>query len=131
MTANTMCVSCLLSKQEKIISDYLDTNRKAMYVKQVQEILDSYGSSESAPALAERINQLYRSFWGEEEDYTEIKHKYNQLLLSKEKDIWFMITHAEDCIKECIKYVSAGNYIDFSAVENVNEQTLNTLLDRG
>ena len=52
-----MCISCLLSKQEKIISDYLDANRKA-------------------------------------------------------------------------KYVSAGNYIDFSAVENVNEQTLNTLLDR-
>lgn len=91
MTANTMCISCLLSKQEKIISDYLDANRKAKYIEQVQEILDNYGSSESAPALAERINQLYRSFWGEEEDYTEIKHKYNQLLLSKESEIWFRI----------------------------------------
>ena len=130
MTANTMCISCLLSKQEKIISDYLDANRKAKYVEQVQEILDNYGSSESAPALAERINQLYRSFWGEEEDYTEIKHKYNQLLLSKESEIWSRIIDAKDCIKECIKYVSAGNYIDFSAVENVNEQTLDTLLDR-
>ena len=58
MTANTMCVSCLLSKQEKIISDYLDANKKANYIEQVQEILNSYGSSESAPALAERINQL-------------------------------------------------------------------------
>ena len=65
-----------------------------------------------------------------EEDYTEIKHKYNQLLLSKENKIWFRIMHTDDSIKECIKYVSAGNYIDFSVVENVNEQTLNTLLDR-
>lgn len=80
--------------------------------------------------MAERINQLYRSFWGEEEDYTEIKHKYNQLLLSKESEIWSRIKQADDCIEECIKYVSAGNYIDFSAVENVNEQTLDTLLDR-
>lgn len=44
MTVNTMCISCLLSKQEKIISDYLDANRKAKYIEQVQEILDNYGS---------------------------------------------------------------------------------------
>lgn len=43
-----------------------------------------------------------------EEDYTEIKHKYNQLLLSKENKIWFKIMHTDDSIKECIKIAESS-----------------------
>ncbi len=62
------------------------------------------------------------------EDYAPQKQKYNQLLLGLEKEITQKIYSAEDPVKECIKYVCAANYIDFSAVENVNEDTLKKLL---
>ena len=130
MRANSMCISCILGKQEKLIRDFSDEDKKSQYINRVLEILRKHGQTESSPWLAEKINQFYEECWGEGEDYTVIKQRYNQLLLSKEKEILLCINNSNDCIRECIKYVSAGNYIDFSAVDNVNEHTLDELLQK-
>ena len=130
MRANSMCISCILGKQEKLIRDFSDEDKKSQYINRVLEILRKHGHTESSPWLAEKINQLYEECWGEGEDYTVTKQRYNQLLLSKEKEILSCINNSNDCIRECIKYVSAGNYIDFSAVDNVNEHTLDELLQK-
>lgn len=130
MRANSMCISCILKKQEKLIRDFSDEDKKLQYINRVLEILHEHGQTESSPWLAEKINQLYEECWGEGEDYTVTKQRYNQLLLSKEKEILSCINNSDDCIRECIKYVSAGNYIDFSAVDNVNEHTLDELLQK-
>lgn len=118
-----MCISCILSKQEKLIRTFTNEDKKSQYLNAVLEILYKHGQNESSPWLVDKINYLYEEYWGKGEDYTATKHKYNQLLLSKETKVMDHIRSSEDCIKECIKYVSAGNYIDFSAVTNVNEQT--------
>lgn len=130
MHANSMCISCILSKQEKSIRDFTDEDKKSVYIQKVLEILSMHGCVESSPWLVEQINHSYEQCWGIGEDYTAIKHEYNQLLLDKESDIVCKIKHSEDCLKECIKYVSIGNYIDFSAVDNVNEKTLEDLLSQ-
>lgn len=130
MRANSMCISCILKKQEKLIRDFSDEDKKSQYINRVLEILRKHGQTESSPWLAEKINQLYEECWDEGEDYTVTKQRYNQLLLSKEKEILSCINNSNDCIRECIKYVSAGNYIDFSAVDNVNEHTLDELLQK-
>ena len=130
MRANSMCISCLVSKQEKMIREYSDENKKSEYMNRVLEILCKHGQVESAPWLAEQINELCYEFWGDLEDYSLVKYQYNRLLLEQEKDIVQQVGQAGDCIKECIKYVCAANYIDFSAVENVNEQTCTQLLEK-
>lgn len=130
MNANAMCMACMVSKQEKLIRSFKDEGRKTEYMHQVLEILYKHGREESSPWLAEKIAQLYESFWGEPEDYTLIKRKYNQFLLDKEAEIERHIRQSHDPIEECIKYVCAANYIDFSAVENVNEQTFEKLLEK-
>lgn len=130
MHANSMCVSCLIAKQEKRIRQYSDENKKSEYMHQLLEILYKYGQSESAPWIAEQIDQLYENFWGNAEDYTPLKRKYNTLLLDKESEIEQRIRESDDSIKTCIKYVCAANYIDFSAVENVDEKTCEKLLEK-
>lgn len=130
MHANSMCISCIISKQEKKIRPFSDEDKKSEYMHRVLEIVYKHGRSESSPWLAEQIDQLYEDFWGETEDYTQIKHKYNQLLLSKETEIEQRIRESEDPVKESIKYVCAANYIDFSAVEHVTEQTFEKLLEK-
>ncbi|XCP84670.1 ARMT1-like domain-containing protein [Roseburia hominis] len=127
MRASARCISCIVAKQEKMIRDFSDENKKSEYMHQVLEILYKYGQSESSPQLAEKIDCLQRDFWGELNDYTEMKRKYNRLLLEKEEEIEKQI---QKSMKECIKYVCAGNYIDFSAVENVNEHTFEQLLEK-
>ena len=130
MHANSMCISCLIAKQEKRIRQYSDENKKSEYMHQLVEILYQHGQSESAPWIAEQIDQLYENFWGNAEDYTPLKRKYNTLLLDRESEIEQRIRESDDSIKACIKYVCAANYIDFSAVENVDEQTCEKLLEK-
>ena len=120
----------MIGKQEKLIRQYQDEDKKSEYMHQLLELLYRYGQTKSAPGLAEQIDQLYEEFWGNLKDYTLLKQQYNQLLLDKEADIEYHIRESSDCIKECIKYVCAANYIDFSAVEHVNEQTCENLLEK-
>lgn len=129
MRASSMCISCILGKQEKLIRQFDHEERKSEYMHRVLEILYKHGQSESSPWLAEQIDTLYESYWGNS-DYTSLKHKYNQLLLDQEEEIERRIRKTGDAVKECIKYVCAGNYIDFSAVEHVSEQTFEKLLDK-
>lgn len=130
MNANAMCISCLVAKQDKLIRQYHGENKKSQYMHQVLEILYKYGQTESSPWIAEQINKLYESFWKNSQDYTSLKRMYNKLLLDRETEIEQRIRESEDCIKECIKYVCAANYIDFSAVENVNERTFEKLMEK-
>lgn len=130
MRASAMCISCILSGQEKMIRDFADEQKKSDYLHQVLGILYEYGMQESSPQLIERINRLYEQYWGKGKDFTQIKHKYNELLLQKEAELEQQILKSEDVLKECIKYVCAANYIDFSAVENVNENTFEELLKK-
>lgn len=130
MKANSMCISCFVAKQDKLIREYHSENKKSQYMHQVLEILYKYGQTESSPWIAEQINQLYESFWKNSEDYTSLKRMYNKLLLDREMDLEHRIRESDDCIKECIKYVCAANYIDFSAVENVNERTFEKLMEK-
>ncbi len=130
MRANSMCISCLIGKQEKLIRQYQDEDKKSEYMHRLLELLYRYGQTKSAPWLAEQIDQLFEEFWGNMKDYTLLKQQYNQLLLDKEAEIEQRIRESGDCIKECIKYVCAANYIDFSAVEYVNEQTCENLLEK-
>ena len=96
----------------------------------VLEILYKYGQTESTPWIAEQINELHVKYWGSTMDYSELKKQYNDLLLEKEAGLEELIRKASDPVKECIKYVCAGNYIDFSAVGNVNEETFDLLLEK-
>ena len=130
MKANSMCMTCILSRQEKKIRNNEDEQKKSDYMHQVLKILYENGQTQSAPWMAEKINRLYEEYWGPLEDYTDIKHKYNVLLLEKEADIEEKIHAADDALKECIKYVCAANYIDFSAVKDVNMDTFEELLKK-
>lgn len=130
MKANSMCMSCLVSKQEKNIRDFTDEQKKSDYMHELLGILYKRAQTESAPALTVYINELFESFWGIREDYGPLKKKYNQLLLEKEAELTERIDNAADPVRECIKYVCAGNYIDFSAVDNVNEETFEKLLEK-
>ena len=130
MKANSMCVACMLNRQEKSIRTFTDEEKKSEYIHQVLKLLYDHAESESTPWLSEQLDTLYQRFWGKGIDYVPIKQKYNQLLLNKEAEVEQRIAEAADPVKECIKYVCAGNYIDFGAVNNVNEDTFEALWEK-
>ena len=130
MRASVRCISCMTSKQEKKIKKFNDENKKNEYMNRVKEILNKYGCSQSAPWLSERISNVYAEFFGDADEFAAVKQKYNDFLLAKEEELENNIISSPDPIQECIKYVCAANYIDFSAVEHVNEAAFESLLEK-
>ena len=130
MHASATCLSCILSKQDKL-TQYLENDaKKAAYFHEVLGVLYQYGQQESAPQLAARVDKIYTRYFGVQMNYKELKHTYNQLMLKQEELFEARIRGASDPIRSCIQYVCAGNYIDFSAVTDVNETMLSKLLNK-
>ena len=53
MHANSMCVGCIIAKQEKSIRKFSDEDKKLEYMQQVLKIVLENSSQESAPGLTE------------------------------------------------------------------------------
>ena len=75
------------------------------------------------------MDDLRREIFGNVIDYTEIKQHYNQLMLDHFPYIKNKVDTSENHLKTAIQYAMVGNYIDFGALENVNEGELKVQLD--
>jgi len=130
MQANSMCFSCLLNKQETTIRPLKDEEKKKEYLREVLKLLYDHGQTASAPWLSMKIDEIYARYFEPMIDYAPIKHKYNQYMLSKESIIEENIRASDDLIASCIKYVCAGNFIDFGVGIKVDDTILEDLLQK-
>lgn len=130
MVAQARCITCIRNKQAQRAERIADEDRRRRFLLEVNRILEEHGKEESAPALSARADLAFASICGASDDYSAIKNSYNALLLSMEQELEETILRSPQPIRECIKYVCAANYIDFSAVENVNAETLRKLFER-
>lgn len=130
MKANSMCISCLLAQQEKKFRNFPDEERKSKYMQKLLKLLYDCGREHSAPLLYEELMELFEEEWGFGDDFSEIKHKFNRLLLEKEGEIEERIKSEADPVKACIRYVCAANYIDFAALGSVSADTFDRLLEK-
>lgn len=130
MYAKAMCYSCLLSKYDKLVKNEPDELKNAKFLRDVCKIMVDYGEFNASPYLSMKADELYEELYGPLKDYDEIKEKYNAYMLSREKTMEDNIRQSDDLIAACVKYVCAGNYIDFGTLENVDDTILNRILEK-
>lgn len=116
------CAKCLYDKQRHLTDD-------REYLKEVKNIIDSRGEDDTSPYLVYLFNEVYRRRFGERASYKEIKKKYNDLVLSMEKDLRQKIEGADNPLEAALAYARIGNYIDFGAMNSVDENTFLSLFD--
>ena len=63
-------------------------------------------------------------------DFTEIKRHFNALMLEGEAEFESRVLASEDPLKSAVQYAMMGNFIDFSALDKVEESRLMELIDR-
>lgn len=130
MRMNPFCMCCAVNKQEKNIRKFQDANKKTEYMKKVMALIAGAGPNDCAPSLSIDIKKLYSEFWGEQpEDYTDIKHEFNQLMLSLEKRLEMNIRESHDPLETALLYARIGNYIDFAALAHVDKDTVISLIE--
>lgn len=130
MKLNPFCLCCILNKQEKLIRSYPDMEKKTEYMKKLMALIANTKETDCAPSFSVDIQKLYSSFWNcPAEDYTEVKKDFNRFMLDIEHTLEEKIRSSADPLEKALLYARIGNYIDFAALSNVNQETALTLLE--
>lgn len=122
MKVNETCVACLLDKQQQLSADQ-------DYLGEIRQIIDNRRQNDSAPYLVYLFNRVYERRFGKQASYQEIKKTYNDFVLSMEGAIQEKIESSPDPLATSLAFARIGNYIDFGAMNSIDESTLLALLD--
>ena len=121
MRLNSMCIRCLVDKQEARLAKFKDEDKKASYMKEIARIIGESDDEASSAYLVYLFNQVYRRYFGETKDYSEIKKEYNAYVLGMEEELDREIQKAQDPLAQSMVYARIGNYIDFGAMQHVEK----------
>ena len=117
------CVACLLEKKLKNTPPGAAPEAVAEYQRRVrQAILD--GRDCSSPEVNGDVSAIYRDVFGPERDYTDIKRRFNALMLALEPGIQADVDASADPLERAVQYAMVGNYIDFAAIGDIDEGEL-------
>lgn len=115
MRVSKSCAKCLYDKQAHLSQDEI-------YLEEVRNIINNRKEKDTAPYLVYRFNQAYEKIYGKGISYKEIKKKYNDLVLSMETVLRKEIQASNDPIQTAFLFARLGNYIDFGAMNEIDDQ---------
>lgn len=132
MTArwNSECVKCMANKFLGDFPERASEAERMEYMRRLFAILSSAKPEEGAPVITDYISKLQEEMFGFSSDFAEIKHTFNELMLAQETHIASDIKASDNPMERAIQYVMAGNYIDFGALDNVDNDKLFELLSK-
>ena len=122
MRITESCAECLYDRQKRL------TENKE-YLAEIKSIIDNRSEDDTAPYLVYLFNKAYEKYFGKKASYKDIKQKYNDLVLAVEESIRKRIESSEDPLAKALVYARVGNYIDFGAMNTVDDEKFLSLLD--
>ncbi len=123
------CIQCLAEKQFNNIPESATEDQKLAFLQSMFKILSEASVETCAPVIVRDIDRARKEMFGQITDYSGEKSYYNQLMLEKAEGIREKIHSAEDPLLKALQFSLVGNYIDFSAVKNVEEACLEKFLE--
>lgn len=123
MRISDKCASCLYDKQQH-------KNNDPVYLARVKDLLDNRKDSDTSPYMVYLFNQIHQEMFGSAPDYKDIKRRYNDFVLNMEDKIRDKIAASDDPVNEALTYAMVGNYIDFGAMNNVDDSKFIALMDK-
>ncbi len=122
MRVSESCAQCLFDRQKNRTQnqDYLET---------VKHILDTRSESDTSPLLVYRFNQEYEKRFGKTDGYALVKKHYNDLMTGIEDTLRIRIDSSDDPLKASLALSRTGNYIDYGAMDHVDEATCLSLVE--
>jgi len=122
------CIRCLMKKHLNAAPETAKKEEIVSYMQRMLKLMADASPYEGAPVLVSEIEALQREMFGIVRDFSREKAAFNELMLSLEDGIWKRISAALDPLYAAVQFAMIGNYIDFGAMERVDEQTLSSLL---
>lgn len=126
---NPGCISCLLKSRLEDFPEDTPHEKQIEYMQRVLKAISETPKSVGAPVIVRTINQIQKEMFGYNKDFTHVKSHFNNLMLEMVPFVRDKLSQSEDSLKLAIQYAMTGNYIDFGAMNNVDEEELQKLLD--
>lgn len=130
MLLYSKCMCCLVNQQERLIENFKDEEKKTAFMREVMALLGNSRPEHNAPWMSALLTELREKYYGKDEKIAQMKQEFNHLLLQMEPELEQEIKKSRDTLKEAIRFVRIGNYIDFSAVEHVTKEEFLKLFRR-
>ncbi len=128
----TQCVLCHLNRHLEKARSLGDEETAMKFAKELMQQLLDAPEDASSPTLGPGAAELYRKYYGIEEDrYKQEKADSNHFVLQRMDAIRARVAQAEDPLYAALQFSVLGNYIDFSALQDkVSFQELDSMLNR-
>ena len=130
MKVSAECMHCLVKRQADNIKKYSDEEKKAEYLGKVLGIIANNAAEEPAPVLLSHIGRLHEEYFGKPFSFDELKKGYNAMMLEKENEIRGKIGEAQDPLALALRFAQIGNFIDFGAMDSVDDRKLMEFLEQ-
>ncbi|MCR5388870.1 MAG: ARMT1-like domain-containing protein [Lachnospiraceae bacterium] len=115
MRVSESCAKCLYDRQ-------LNKTDDKEYLAEVRAILDNRGENDTSPYMVYLFNKAHERRFGAGTDYRAVKKQYNDLVLGMEDKLRAEIENAPDPLAKALIMARIGNYIDFGALNQVDEK---------
>ncbi len=120
MRISENCAACLYDKQKNKTDD-------EEYLSEIRSILDNRKETDTSPYMVYLFNKVHVRRFGAGADYKDIKKKYNDLVLGMEGSLREEIERSGDPLAKALIMARVGNYIDFGAMNHVDQDEFLTL----
>lgn len=125
---NDSCEACLYDKQERSMENVKDKDKAQAYLRDVKHILDNRNDNDCAPYLVACFKEKYKEYFGTTpSNFAAEKRKYNDLVIDMIPALADKIFEAKDPVKMSLFMARIGNYIDFGAMNQVDEKEFMSL----
>ncbi|MCR4750029.1 MAG: ARMT1-like domain-containing protein [Lachnospiraceae bacterium] len=114
MRISESCAACLYDKQKNKTND-------EEYLAEIRQLLDNRKETDTSPYMVYLFNKVHVRRFGAGADYKDIKKKYNDLVLGMEDSLREEIEKSEDPLAKALIMARIGNYIDFGAMNHVDQ----------
>ena len=125
MAISSFCIGCILRRQEERIREIaFPEETKSGFMKELCTLVANAPEDATTPVIVADIRVLIQKYFDITDSYEAEKKHYNKLMLDSEDVLEQMIASADEPLKEALRLARIGNYIDFGALNEVNEKTL-------
>lgn len=130
MSTPIECIYCVIKKADSMSCEYIaDEEERLNFMKRVLREVSSYDNHVTGPFLTSKVMSILQEEVDIDDLFKDEKIEYNEKMLSIEGDIWKSIDSSRDKLLAGLKYAMVGNFIDFGAMDEIDDDKLNEIID--
>jgi len=120
----SICINCMVNSRLTQFPEDTPEDMKVEYMLRVLGELAKMKNQQDPTIATTHIIEIQKEMFGFSQDYSELKVRFNQYIMTKEPYLQTKIDEADDPLKLAIQYGIVGNLIDFIVMDSVDETRL-------